>query len=87
MHINTGKVGCVFGTFLGGVHLVWALLVFLGWAQPLINFSLWAHMIQLPYVVGPFNLSAAATLVVFTSFLGYIFGSVVAMVWNKVHQS
>lgn len=87
MYVNKHKVGLVFGAFVGGVHLLWSLLVFFGWAQPLINFILWAHMMQLPYVVGAFNVTASATLIVVTAFVGYIVGSVIGMVWNKVHQS
>lgn len=87
MQVNTCNTGLVFGAALGGFHLVWSILVFLGWGQPLINFVLWAHMVELPYVVGPFNLTAAVTLVVFTAFVGYLFGCVIAVVWNRVHRS
>ncbi|MDP3725602.1 MAG: hypothetical protein Q8R36_00215 [bacterium] len=86
MSTNRNKVGLVFAALFGGVHVLWSILVFLGWAQPLVNFILWAHMIQVLYVVGPFDALASATLIVVTAFVGYVVGSVVSVIWNKVHQ-
>jgi hypothetical protein len=84
---NSNKVGLVFGALLGGWHLVWSLLVLSGLAQMIYNFILWAHMIHLTITVGPFDATAAATLVVFTSVMGYIVGYIASWVWNRVHRS
>ena len=84
---NNHKVGLVVGALLGGWHLLWSILVALGWGQPLINFVLWAHMIHLPYVVGPFDITAAVTLIVLTAVVGYILGYICAWVWNRVHRA
>lgn len=84
--VNQHKVGLVFGALLGGWHLVWSLLVLSGVAQALYDFILWAHMIHLAIVIGPFSLMAAATLVVMTAVIGYVFGYVGAWVWNRVHR-
>ncbi len=83
---NPNKVGLVFGAILGGWHFVWALLVFLGFAQTIYDFILWAHMIHLPLTVGPFDLSAAIVLILLTTAVGYIFGYLGACVWNRVHR-
>lgn len=80
---NKNKVGIVFGAVLGGFHLMWSLLIFVGVAQMVLDFVFWAHMIYLPIVVGPFNLVAAVTLVVFTAVSGYVFGYVGAWAWNR----
>lgn len=84
--MNTNKVGLVFAALIGGWHVVWSLLVFLGWGQPLVDFVLWAHMISIPYIVGPFNITASVTLVVLTAVFGYVIGCAAALVWKKVHS-
>ncbi len=86
-HINPAKAGLALGVLFGGGHLAWSVLVALGWAQPLINFVFWAHMISLPLVVMPFDLTAAATLVVVTAGVGYVLGYAFASIWNRVRHS
>ncbi|HEY4501942.1 MAG TPA: hypothetical protein VJJ20_02650 [Candidatus Paceibacterota bacterium] len=88
MHtLNIQKTGLTAGLLLGGWHFAWSLLVATGWAQAVYNFVLWAHMIHLPITIGPFDLTAAAVLIVMTAIVGYILGIVFAWVWNKVHRS
>ena len=84
--VNKHMVGLWFGAVLGGMHLVWAGLVMLGLAQPIYDFILWAHMIHLPIVIGPFDTSAAVTLVIMTAIMGYVMGWVGAWVWRKLHR-
>ncbi len=86
-HLSPGKTALAVGVFLGGWHVIWSLLVALNWAQPLYDFILWAHMIHLQLTIGPFDLVAAATLVVVTSLLGCVIGSVFAVVWNTFHKA
>ena len=83
---NPNKVGFVFAAILGGWHVVWAFLVFSGFAQSIYDFILWAHMIHLSLTIGPFDGKAALTLIVVTSMMGYAFGYVGAWIWNRVHQ-
>lgn len=82
---NAHKVGLLFGTLLGGIHLIWALMVFLGLAQMMMDFVFWAHMLHIPLVIGPFDATAAVALVVMTYVLGYALGYAGARVWKKVH--
>lgn len=82
---NQHKVGLTLGALIGGMHALWALLVATGLAQALYDFILWAHMIHIAFVIGPFDAMAALTLVVMTGVGGYIVGWVGAWVWNKVH--
>ena len=84
-HLTPNRAGAAVGLLLGGWHLAWSLLVFVGWGQPLIDFILWMHMIHLPYVVGPFQMRAAAVLVLVTALVGYGVGWVFASVWNWLH--
>ena len=75
------------GALLGGMHLIWAVLVLAGVAQAIYDFVLWAHMIHLPIIIGPFDATAAATLVVMTAIIGYVMGYIGAWVWNRVHRA
>lgn len=85
-HINPHKTGMAVGAFLGLFHLVWAVLVALGWAQGIYDFILWAHMIKLPLVVQSFDMAAAVTLVILTAVMGYVFGYVYAVLFNRMHR-
>ena len=83
--VNKNKVGLVFGALLGGWHLAWSVLVFLGVAQSLYDFIMWAHMIHVSVTIGPFEFGTAVTLIIITGIIGYVLGYIGAWVWNKVH--
>jgi hypothetical protein len=83
---NPNKAGLVIAALIGGWHVIWVALVATGWAQPLINFVFWAHMIRPIYVIQPFDAVAAVTLLVVTSMSGYIFGYAGAILWNRLHR-
>ena len=84
---NPNRVGLVFGALIAGWHAVWISLILLGWAQPLMDFVFWAHMINPVYVVKAFDPKAAVTLIVITFIMGYAFGFVGALLWNKLHRT
>lgn len=86
-HLDQHKAGLVAGVFIGGWHVIWSILVGIGWGQPLIDFILWAHMVHLPYIVGPFDVVAAATLIVLTTVTGYAIGWIFAFIWNRLHRA
>lgn len=87
MGISKHKLGLVVGSFLGLWHMAWSSLVALGLAQPLMNWIFRLHFIQPPYTVTPFRLSLAVALIVITAVLGYIFGWLLAAIWNRLHAA
>lgn len=84
--LNKNKISLIFGVSLGSFHLVWALIVLSGFAQVLMDFVLTIHMIKPFMVVNEFSISLAATLIVFTSLVGYIAGYCFALIWNSFHK-
>lgn len=86
MKTNTNKAGLVGACILGGWHVIWSVLVLTGLGQILIDFVMWMHMINLPYIVGPFDITASLTLIIVTSVTGYCAGYAVAMIWNRFHR-
>jgi len=87
MKLDPHKAGLSLGLFIGGLHTVWSLLVALGFAQTLMNWSLAWHMVSSPATVAPFSLTNAVTLVIVTALIGYGMGYAFATIWNKVHKS
>ena len=85
-YLDVGKAGIVLATVTSGFHFCWSVLVALGWAQPVIDFVLWAHFIKPVYVIEPFEFARAATLVVITAGIGFLLGSAFALVWNALHR-
>jgi hypothetical protein len=84
---NPNKVGVIIAALICGWHVLWLLFVLIGWAQPLLDFVFWAHMINPVYVVKAFDPKAALTLIIITFTMGYTFGFVGAILWNKLHRS
>jgi hypothetical protein len=61
--------------------------VLLGWAQPIIDFIFWAHMIQPVYVIKPFDPAAGITLIIVTAATGDVLGFIGAVIWNKLDRA
>jgi len=86
-HINPKKSALTFALLLGGLHVVWSVFVGFGWAQAMVNFSLWAHMISLPIVIKAFDFTASITVVIVASMVGYLIGHIFAKIWNRLHRA
>jgi hypothetical protein len=86
-HLNPKKVALAFGKTVGLIHLVWAVFVGLGWAQGIIDFSMWAHMVSAPVTVQAFDISAALAVIIVASLIGAVVGYVFALLWNRLHRA
>ncbi len=86
MKLHTQKVALFMGLLIGGLHLVWATIIALGLAQPLMDFIFWLHMLNNPFEVVPFSLTTALFLVVVTFCVGYSAGFIFATLWNGLHK-
>ena len=84
--MNVNKVGLTVGAFAGLAHLVWGLLISLGWAQGYLDFMMGLHSLNNPYEVASFNLGQTIMLIIVASILGYVVGSVFASIFNKLHK-
>ena len=80
--INRHKLGLVLASFTGISHFLWAWLVLTGMAQTVINWIFQLHFIQPAYLIMPFDLGVATTLVALTSAIGYLSGWILASIWN-----
>lgn len=87
MKLDPKKTALTAGFFAGGWHLVWAVLIAMGWAQPLIDFIYQIHFLNNPFTVGAFNLGTALVLIITTFAIGFLFGWVFANIWNRVQKS
>lgn len=85
MKLDPKKTALVTAIFIGGGHFFWSLIVASGLAQSLLDFILWVHFLQNPYVVAPFDIVRMLVLVAVTFAVGYIGGWIFAILWNKLH--
>lgn len=84
--LDTQKAALTLGLLLGGLHALWSLLIFLGYAQMLIDYVFWMHMLSVPYQVTGFTINQAVILIAATFVVGYALGWVFAWLWNKTHK-
>lgn len=84
--LDTKKIAMTFGLLLGGWHLVWSILIFIGVAQAVIDFVFWIHMLSVPIQVTAFTYTQSLLLIIVTFVIGYAVGWIFALVWNKIHR-
>ncbi len=84
--ISLHRTGLTFGGLFGTGHFLWAVLVALGLAQPVIDFIFWMHFIKPAFIISPFNIGTALVLIVTTSLIGYGLGMILAGIWNFLQR-
>ena len=55
-----------------------------GWAQILIDFVFWAHLITPPFHVVPFELMRAVVLILCAFVMGLALGTGGGIFWNRI---
>ncbi|MBW3004673.1 hypothetical protein KY310_02490 [Candidatus Woesearchaeota archaeon] len=80
--MNTNKVGLTLGSLVGLVHLIWAVMVKLGFGQGFLNWALKLHFISSPMAVTPFTIGNAIFLVILAFVGGYVLGWLFAAFYN-----
>jgi hypothetical protein len=80
------RAGLILGSFIGGLHFIWALIVASGFVQPLIDFIFWMHFIKPVYIVQSFGVWAAFVLVGLTGLTSHGIGWFFAVLWNGFHR-
>lgn len=84
--LNPTKTALAFGLFFGGWHVVWSVLVLLGFAQTILNFIFWAHMVSSPLKTTGFSFMQSAVLISVTFVVGFVGGFIFAKLWNWLHK-
>lgn len=74
--MNLFQTSAIGGICLASLHACWALLVALGWAQPLMDFIFKVHMLNSPFQVQAFSLPLAVALIGITFLIGCFYGAV-----------
>ena len=81
--LRSHSMGLAFATFLGSCHAGWAVLVWTGVAQWLMDVVFRLHMIAPVYRITAFSFASALGLVLLTGAIGYLFGWFLAFAWNR----
>jgi len=84
--LNPRKTAGVLAVLFGAWHVLWSLLVLLGWAQPVIDFVLWMHFLKPVYVVEGFEIGRSLILIAVTAAIGAAIGTCFAVLWNRMHR-
>jgi hypothetical protein len=85
-HFSVFKVGAAFAAVMVGFHLIWSVLVAVGWAQLVLDFVFWAHFIKPVYAIEPFEPIRAIALLALTAAVGFLLGLCAALVWNGLNH-
>ena len=85
--MNILQVSIISGFSLASLHICWAILVALGWAQSVIDFIFKLHMLNSPFQVQPFEFPFALGLVGVTFLVGCFYGIIFFVVKNAFQKN
>lgn len=69
------------------LHALWAILVAVGIAKPMMDWIFSLHFMSFQYAITPFSFGTAIMLVIVTAVIGYVMGLVLGWLWNAAHRS
>ena len=84
MKFNPMTVALYSGFFIAAIHLVWSLMVAFGLGQLYLDWIFGLHFLNNPFTTAPFNLGTMLTLLVVTFAVGFVFGWLGTIGWNKM---
>jgi hypothetical protein len=82
--MNMFRTTLIGGLCLSSLHFCWAVLVALGFAQPLLDFIFKLHMLNSPFQVQPFSLALATGLIGITFLIGCFYGALFCLIKSKL---
>ena len=81
-HISIAKTAMAVGTVFAAWHLIWVILVGVGWAAQVLSFILEQHFLKIDFQLAPYSAFTAFSLVAITFCVGALLGAIFAVVWN-----
>ena len=84
--MSKNKAGLTVGAFVGLLHLLWSILVATESAEFVLDWAFKLHFLNNAHPVAVFSWKIGLALVVITTIGGYIFGWVLALLWNAMHK-
>ena len=85
--MNLFQTCAISGACLASLHFCWALLVAVGWAQPLMDFIFKLHMLNSPFQVQAFSFPLAMALIGITFLIGCFYGAVFYFIKKRFTHS
>ncbi len=82
--LNPYKTGLALGGLSAATHIIWSIIVALGWGQAWLDFVFTMHMIKPVLKVNAFDFGSAIGVVVIAAVIAFIMGNVFAHIWNRV---
>jgi hypothetical protein len=84
VRVNPLLAGLAFAAFALLIHLMWAVLVAAGLAQPLVDFVFHVHFLGPALKVAPFELQTAIMLLGYAVTAAFVGGALLAFSWNSL---
>lgn len=82
--MNAKKTGLALGIVFALWHLLWLLIVGIGYGQATLDAMMRMHFLSAPWAVTGFNYLNALILLIVAFVAGYITGWIFAKIWNKL---